>query len=169
MSSQPVLKATLGKTVKNSVLLLFTDSTVSPNVIVQRRTVITLTAVNKPVRHVLLQINHAWYILYAWNLFIFMLWTKYITRNPNVIILGIINATLVYKILQHHLKIYKDDAKTLSIKLYNAEMYLFDYKKASVLNITFKMKQYTVYGLSNKLKVLQLICLTLFSYTKVSI
>lgn len=51
-----------------------------------------------------------------------MLWTKYITKNPNVILLGIINATLVYKILQHHLKIYKDDAKTLSIKLYNAEM-----------------------------------------------
>lgn len=51
-----------------------------------------------------------------------MVWTKYITRNPNMILLGIINATLVYKILQQHLKIHKDDAKTLSIKLYNAEM-----------------------------------------------
>lgn len=37
-------------------------------------------------------------------------------------ILQKINATLIYKILHHHLKIYKDDAKTLSIKLYNAEM-----------------------------------------------
>lgn len=43
---------------------------------------------------------------------------KYITKNPNVILLGIINATIVHKILRHHLKIYKDDAKTLS--LYNA-------------------------------------------------
>lgn len=59
MSSQLVLKATLGYTVTHPVLLLFTDSIVNMNVSVQMRTVITLTAVNKPVRQVLLQINHA--------------------------------------------------------------------------------------------------------------
>lgn len=86
MSLNPVIQATMGDTVKIGVLLLFTDSTVSLNVSVKRRTVIMPKAVKKHTKQVFLQIYHAWWIFYAWNSLIFMVCTKYVMRNPNVII-----------------------------------------------------------------------------------
>lgn len=59
MSLNPVIQATMGDTVKIGVLLLFTDSTVSLNVSVKRRTVIMPKAVEKHTKQVFLQIYHA--------------------------------------------------------------------------------------------------------------